>query len=68
MNELVGRLDEVPREQRVIAVCRSGNRSGMVTSYLVGHGWDAYNLVGGMKAWAADGRPLTGDVHSPFVL
>lgn len=67
MNELVGRLAEVPRERRIIAVCRSGHRSGMVTNYLVGNGWDAYNLAGGMQAWAAGGRPMTGDAE-PFVL
>jgi rhodanese-related sulfurtransferase len=68
MGELTGRLDEVPREARVIAVCRSGNRSGMVTAYLVRGGWDAYNLEGGMMAWEALGRPMTGDGPSPFVL
>jgi rhodanese-related sulfurtransferase len=68
MGELTGRLDEVPRDAKVIAVCRSGHRSGMVTAYLVNGGWDAYNLDGGMMAWAAFGRPMTGDAPAPFVL
>ncbi|ADP78180.1 Rhodanese domain protein [Pseudofrankia inefficax] len=69
MGDLVSRLDEVPRSARVIAVCRSGNRSGMVTGYLTKGGWDAYNLAGGMMAWAAGGRPMTADsAGAPFVL
>ena len=69
MGELTGRLDEIPRTARVIAVCRSGNRSGMVTGYLAQGGWDVYNLAGGMIAWAAGGRPMTSDTPAaPFVL
>jgi rhodanese-related sulfurtransferase len=68
MGELTGRLAEVPRDARVIAVCRSGHRSGMVTAYLVDGGWDARNLEGGMMAWAALGRPMTGAPAAPFVL
>ncbi|OHV44345.1 rhodanese-like domain-containing protein [Pseudofrankia sp. BMG5.36] len=69
MGELTGRLGEVPRSARVVAVCRSGNRSARVTAYLVGGGWDAHNLEGGMMAWAALGRPMTADTSvPPFVL
>jgi rhodanese-related sulfurtransferase len=69
MGELTGRLDEVPREARVIAVCRSGHRSGMVAGYLAEGGWDAYNLDGGMIAWAAGGRPMAAErAATPVVL
>ena len=39
-------------------MCHSGNRSAYVTAWLVQQGFDAYNLVGGMMAWAASGRPM----------
>ncbi len=69
MGELTGRLDEVPRSARVVAVCRSGHRSGRVTAFLVDGGWDAYNLEGGMMAWASAARPMTADTSvPPFVL
>jgi rhodanese-related sulfurtransferase len=69
MGELTGRLAEVPREARVVAVCRSGNRSGRVTGYLAQGGWDVYNLQGGMIAWAAGGRPMVADTAAtPVVL
>ena len=28
MQDLPGRLDEIPRDRRVVCICRSGNRSG----------------------------------------
>ena len=37
----------------VVAVCRSGNRSGSAAT--------VYNLVGGMKAWREAGRPVIRD-------
>jgi rhodanese-related sulfurtransferase len=69
MGELTGRLDEVPKAARVVAVCRSGHRSGMVTNYLAQGGWNVYNLAGGMTAWAANNRPMTAEgPATPFVL
>lgn len=51
----------------IVAICRSGNRSGQAAAALADAGIDAHNLAGGMKAWAdagqdvvdADGRPGT---------
>jgi len=68
MGELTGRLDEVPRSARVVAVCRSGGRSARVTAYLVNGGWNAHNLHGGMQAWAAAGRPMTADTAAPPIV
>lgn len=48
----------VPRDRPVVAVCRSGNRSGYATQLLASVGYDVRNLVGGMKAWAAAGQPV----------
>ena len=54
MGELQARVDEVPRDRRIVAICRSGGRSHTVAAALLGAGFDAVNLDGGMRAWAAD--------------
>ena len=62
MTEILGRLDDVPRDRDVVVVCRVGARSAQVTAYLLANGWDRVtNLAGGMCAWEAAGRPLTGE-------
>jgi hydroxyacylglutathione hydrolase len=54
MGELQGRVDELPRDRRIVVICRSGARSHRVAGVLVGAGFDAVNLDGGMRAWAAE--------------
>jgi DMSO/TMAO reductase YedYZ molybdopterin-dependent catalytic subunit len=49
------REDELPRDRRIVVVCRSGGRSAAVTASLRQAGFDAVNLAGGMCAWAAAG-------------
>ena len=51
LGQLQARMDEVPRDRRVIALCASGNRSGVAASVLASAGIDVANLVGGMSAW-----------------
>jgi hydroxyacylglutathione hydrolase len=48
---LAGRLDEVPREGRLLVNCRSGARSAAASAYLKRAGYDVVNLRGGMLAW-----------------
>ncbi len=45
----------------VVAVCRSGHRSGTAALRLHDAGVDVRNMTGGMKAWQADGLPVTRD-------
>jgi rhodanese-related sulfurtransferase len=59
--------DLLDRDAPVVVVCHSGNRSAHVTAWLVQQGFDAYNLSGGMLAWAAAGRPVVGASASPTV-
>jgi rhodanese-related sulfurtransferase len=68
MSQLNDRLGEIPGDRRIVAVCRSGARSERVTEALVQRGHDAVNLVGGMQAWAADGRPVVTDAGTPGVI
>lgn len=45
----------------VVAVCRSGQRSGVAASQLAAAGITVYNLAGGMKAWLESGQPVIRD-------
>jgi rhodanese-related sulfurtransferase len=55
LGELPNRLDELPKDKTIVAVCRSGNRSGQATELLRQQGFDAHNMQGGMLAWQAAG-------------
>jgi rhodanese-related sulfurtransferase len=66
MMEIPVRMAEVPPDEDVVVVCRSGARSAQVVSYLVGHGWDnVRNLDGGMLSWAAVGRAVVSENGQP---
>lgn len=50
--ELAGRAGEVPRDKKVLIICRSGNRSAQATKLLRDKGFDnVYNIAGGIKEW-----------------
>ncbi len=55
LGELPNRLNELPKDKTIVAVCRSGNRSGQATELLRQQGFDAHNMQGGMLAWQAAG-------------
>lgn len=56
----LGRLTiaDLPSDRPIVAVCRSGHRSGKATNRLRAAGLDVRNLVGGMQAWSAAGQPV----------
>ena len=60
MGELTARVGELPRTGRIVAICRSGSRSHAVAAALVQAGYDAVNLDGGMRAWAAEDYEVVG--------
>ncbi|MFC4854786.1 rhodanese-like domain-containing protein [Actinophytocola glycyrrhizae] len=68
MGELAERLGDLPADNEVYVVCRSGGRSARVTAYLNANGWDAKNVDGGMQSWAAAGRPMDADSGAPAVI
>ena len=51
LGTLSARLNELPKDRQIIAVCRSGARSGMATTMLRKAGLQALNMSGGMNAW-----------------
>lgn len=55
----------VPDDRPVLAICRSGNRSGQAASCLAAAGRDVRNVTGGMKAWAAAGLPVVDGAGRP---
>jgi phage shock protein E len=59
LDELPERTDEVPTDQRVVLLCRSGNRSSQALRLLNDEGFDnVHNLVGGIMAWEQQGHPV----------
>jgi sulfur-carrier protein adenylyltransferase/sulfurtransferase len=45
------RLSEIPRDLPVVAHCQSGGRSARATEILRRNGYEAHNLIGGIRAW-----------------
>ena len=58
LRELSARLGELPKERTIVAVCRSGGRSGAAVSGLRKLGYQAENLEGGVNAWDRAKLPL----------
>ena len=68
LGQLGARTAEVPRDQQIYVICRSGIRSARAAQALNGAGWQALNVAGGMQDWAAAGRPMMTDSGAtPFV-
>jgi rhodanese-related sulfurtransferase len=53
IGELAQRTGELATDRRIVAICRVGGRSARATQFLLAQGFDAVNLTGGMRAWAA---------------
>lgn len=48
-------LNNLPTDEKIIVICRSGNRSMHATMAMREAGLEAYNFAGGMHAWQAAG-------------
>jgi len=51
LNELTRRLNDLPKDKEIVCVCASGSRSHSATKMLLGAGYHAVNMNGGMGAW-----------------
>jgi rhodanese-related sulfurtransferase len=59
LGELDQRLSELPAEQEVVVVCRTGNRSQVGRDILLAAGWEqATSMSGGVVDWQAAGYPI----------
>lgn len=61
LGDLAARLGELPADNSLYVVCRGGGRSARATAFLNANGWDATNVDGGMRAWAAAGKPMAAE-------
>ena len=57
LDELPNRLAELPSDQPIMVICRSGNRSQVGRDILLQAGFNAASITGGIKAWASAGYP-----------
>lgn len=51
MQEIPERLDDLSKDKEYVIVCRSGNRSMRVATFLDEQGFKVTNLAGGMLDW-----------------
>jgi SulP family sulfate permease len=59
LRNLVGEIEDLPRDRPVFLVSRSGRRSTRAMRLLIDMGFEeVFNLKGGVLSWMARGRPL----------
>ncbi|MEK6256486.1 MAG: rhodanese-like domain-containing protein [Chloroflexota bacterium] len=59
LGELAGRVDELPKDQEIIVICRSGNRSQSGRDILLNAGFSNVTSVsGGVNSWIASGYDI----------
>jgi rhodanese-related sulfurtransferase len=59
LDQLEARLDELPQDEEIVIVCRSGNRSQVGRDILRNNGFERSTSVsGGLRAWRAAGYPV----------
>ena len=65
LDQLEHRVGEIDLSRPLVAVCRSGNRSGQAMELLRDKGFEAYSLDGSLAEWAASGLPLIAEDGTP---
>jgi len=56
LGELASRVDELPKDQKIVVVCHSGNRSAKGRDTLLAAGFpQVTSMAGGMTQWEAAG-------------
>ena len=65
LSVVLWRLDELPRETRIVLICRHGYSSSLAAAQLQQMGFtEATDVEGGFEAWAAAGLPVAAVVVS----
>lgn len=62
IDDLADRIDEVPRDKRLLFICAMGVRSGLACEVAFSMGYDTenlYNIEDGTPAWIAAGHPTS---------
>jgi rhodanese-related sulfurtransferase len=61
LDQLPDRLGELPSDEEIVVICRSGNRSKDGAKILLKAGFtNVTSMAGGLKDWSAKGYPLEG--------
>ncbi|WP_349826916.1 rhodanese-like domain-containing protein [Brevibacterium litoralis] len=70
LGDLPARYGEVPMDEDLYVICRSGGRSRQAVAWLNQNGFDAINVNGGMGAWNLDhGKPIVSETdQEPWVM
>ena len=66
IDDLPDRIDEVPKDKKVLFICAMGVRSGLACEVAFSMGYDTlnlYNIDDGTPAWIAGGHPTTYPGH-----
>ena len=59
LDQLVARLNEIPRDREIVVVCRSGNRSQQGRDILLEAGFkQVTSMNNGLKEWRSKGYPI----------
>jgi rhodanese-related sulfurtransferase len=59
LDQLENRLAEVPTDEEIVVICRSGNRSAVARDILLGAGFESVTSVaGGFNQWTANNFPV----------
>lgn len=61
VEQLPERFGELDPDEDVHVICRTGGRSFRMTQWLVGQGYSALNVHGGMGAWLEAGKPMVSE-------
>lgn len=65
MSRIAQYLPQIPRDEHVYVICRSGNRSRTVADFLTAQGFDVTSVSGGTDAWMISRQPVvTGETPS----
>ncbi|WP_029089545.1 rhodanese-like domain-containing protein [Brevibacterium album] len=67
--DLPARYGELPLDDDIYVVCRTGGRSRQAVAWLNQNGFDGINVSGGMGAWNLDhGKPIVSETgEEPWV-
>lgn len=58
LGELPARINELPRDQKIVVHCKLGGRSAKAATHLIANGFtDVWNVAGGITAWSNEIDP-----------
>lgn len=61
LGDLPLRFEELDPDQDLYVICRTGGRSFRAVQWLIGQGYSAFNVAGGMGAWQDAERPMVSE-------